>query len=80
MGALISVSKETSKLNVDVKTAYALKQGNKTPKSYFLSSLHYGAFQSLAAICVLQFPDSLQCHQNVVFESDVIHALAVLTC
>ena len=67
MGALISVSKETSKLNVDVGMAYALKQWNKTPKSCFLASLHYRSFQSLGAICGLQLPDSLPCHESAVF-------------
>ena len=77
MQALVSVSKE-------LQTKFSCENGslstNRTMPEYpFLASLHYQVFQSLDAISVLQFLDSLLCHQTVVFQSDFIPTSAVLT-
>ena len=48
MGALVSVSKETSKLNVDVGMINALKQRNKLQKAVFLLLCIIGHFKARA--------------------------------
>ena len=65
MQVLVSVLKE---LQTRFWCGSGLWPNNRTmPKSHFLASLQYEAFQSLGTVSALQFLDSLPCHQTVVF-------------